>query len=175
LSSQMQPARFETTTFEIDAGPYGVRASSSKLTFPGFLAVYKEDSDDEENGEGLPGTKPGEPLTLSETDDDSHAHDLLLVRQGEGARYGSPRRSTVTFPDCMTNAPMCNASFALATRSDSSNASKYSSTAGSRTSRCKASTSAFVAASRSCPLLLFVEESITGPVSLGHRNPAKCS
>ncbi len=53
LACQMTPARFDTTTVDLAAGePTTVfRATGQVLTFPGFIAVYSEDSDDVEQEE----------------------------------------------------------------------------------------------------------------------------
>ncbi len=47
VSCQMTPAVFEQTKVEITAGKYLLGASGSKLSFQGYLSVYK-DNDDEE-------------------------------------------------------------------------------------------------------------------------------
>lgn len=96
VASQMQPARFEVTTFEIEAGRYGLRASSSRPVFPGFLAVYKENGE-EEGGEGLPEAKPGEPLVLGGTTPEQHFTEAppryteaSLIRELEAKGIGRP-------------------------------------------------------------------------------------
>src|SRR5262245_13909667 len=43
VASQMQPAMFDVTTADIQAGEFGLRASGSVLKFDGFLRVYAED------------------------------------------------------------------------------------------------------------------------------------
>ncbi len=98
VASQMRPARFEVTAFEITAGRYGLRASSSKLMFPGFLAVYKEDdADEEEAGPGLPDVKRGENLTLAGTLPEQHFTEpppryteATLIRELEAKGIGRP-------------------------------------------------------------------------------------
>ncbi len=75
LASQMTQAVFDSTSVEIAAGkgtsqPYLFRTSGSVIKFPGFLAVYREDNDDEtaEQAEDkqppLPRLEVGEPLDL---------------------------------------------------------------------------------------------------------------
>lgn len=43
LASQMVPAKYDTMSYSLDAAGYTFRASFSKLKFPGYLAVYKEE------------------------------------------------------------------------------------------------------------------------------------
>lgn len=68
VSSQMVPARFDQTTFDITAADVAMfRASGSILTFDGFIAVYAEGSDDaaaadEEDNAMLPALAEGETL-----------------------------------------------------------------------------------------------------------------
>ena len=53
LASQMAPKELETTTVELDDGPYELRASSTKTLFEGFARVYTEGRDDgAERGRG---------------------------------------------------------------------------------------------------------------------------
>lgn len=47
MACQMMPALFDQTKIEIAAGRFTFGASGSKLTFPGFLTIYK-DQDEEE-------------------------------------------------------------------------------------------------------------------------------
>ena len=96
VASQMRPARFEVTGFEIEAGRYGLRATRSKLVFPGFLAVYKENGEDEEEGR-LPDVKPREALSLSETLPEQHFTEpppryteATLIRELESKGIGRP-------------------------------------------------------------------------------------
>ena len=46
VASQMNPAVFDQTTFEIEAGRFGLRATGQVMRFPGFMAVYMEGVDD---------------------------------------------------------------------------------------------------------------------------------
>ena len=48
LASQMADKRIETTTVEIEAGRYGLRAGASRTIFDGFARVYTEGRDDGE-------------------------------------------------------------------------------------------------------------------------------
>jgi DNA topoisomerase I len=74
VASQMLPARFDTTTADIAAGPYTFRASGQHMTFAGFMQIYVEGRDDpqrEETG------KNGE----AESDDDDE-HRLPALEEG---------------------------------------------------------------------------------------------
>lgn len=66
IASQMSPAIYDTRTVEINAGRYGLRATGSQLKFAGFMAVYIEGKDEEENDKdvSLPDLKVGQVLKL---------------------------------------------------------------------------------------------------------------
>jgi DNA topoisomerase I len=77
VASQMSAAVYDTTNIDIEARIVGraknrprgylFRASSSTLRFPGFMAVYSEDHDDNGRRDGyvaLPDLKVGDRLTL---------------------------------------------------------------------------------------------------------------
>src|SRR5213075_2115249 len=51
VGSQMKPAIFDVTDVDIQNGPYTLRASGEVLKFPGFLAIFHDarDEEDEEN------------------------------------------------------------------------------------------------------------------------------
>jgi len=75
VASQMSAALFDTTTVEVEASAAGskkkpqgylLRATSSVVKFPGFMAVYTEGRDDDEradNAAALPELKVGVALT----------------------------------------------------------------------------------------------------------------
>ncbi len=80
VASQMSAASYDTTTVEIEAGRAGkqpqgkpgylLKAGSSVLKFPGFIAVYSEGRDDNEQGESfvsLPELKIGDRLVYLAT------------------------------------------------------------------------------------------------------------
>jgi DNA topoisomerase-1 len=50
LASQMEAKELETTTAELAAGPYELRASATKVLFDGFSRVYTEGLDESRNG-----------------------------------------------------------------------------------------------------------------------------
>jgi len=68
VASQMKDARIAETTIAVSAGPYELEAKSQKLAFNGFLAVYEEGKEPEENNnekeaaDTLPAVKEGEVL-----------------------------------------------------------------------------------------------------------------
>ncbi len=82
LASQMEPAIFDTISVEIQGNPktldgktvLNLRASGSKLVFKGFMALYVEGKDDEENetSQMLPSINKDENLALVNTDPNQH-------------------------------------------------------------------------------------------------------
>ncbi|AGL01269.1 type I DNA topoisomerase [Desulfoscipio gibsoniae] len=67
VASQMSPAIIDTTSVDVRAGKYIFRANGSIIKFPGFMQVYIEGRDDEEEtGESktLPELQEGEQLKL---------------------------------------------------------------------------------------------------------------
>jgi len=76
LASQMTPARFDTVSVDIRLGGDDTlfRASGQTLVFPGFIAVYQEDTDDsteEEEGK-LPPLEEGDILPLDKLYGEQH-------------------------------------------------------------------------------------------------------
>ncbi len=65
VSSQMENASVKNTTIDIEAGDCLFKAGISKVTFDGYLKVYKED-DEEEKSPKIPDLKEGEELKLNE-------------------------------------------------------------------------------------------------------------
>jgi DNA topoisomerase-1 len=68
LASQMAAKELETTTVELAAGPYELRASATKTLFDGFSAVYTEGRDDgadeDEAAAALPRVSEGDATTV---------------------------------------------------------------------------------------------------------------
>jgi DNA topoisomerase-1 len=100
IASQMEAARLERTTVEIEGPRVGLRATGQVVKFDGFLKVYEEGRDDEEGEDGarLPAIAEGEPAVLplladSRLDDEYRR----LLAQGEDAEAvaGSDRPRNV--------------------------------------------------------------------------------
>ncbi|HYU27218.1 MAG TPA: type I DNA topoisomerase [Thermoanaerobaculia bacterium] len=72
VASQMKPALFDVTDVDIASGPYTLRASGEVLKFAGFLAVFGEAVDDEDeekhDEKALPPMNAGEVLRLVDLD-----------------------------------------------------------------------------------------------------------
>lgn len=67
IASQMSPAVIDTTSVDISAGRYVFRVTGSIIKFAGFMQVYIEGRDDEEESSGednLPALKKGDALKL---------------------------------------------------------------------------------------------------------------
>jgi DNA topoisomerase I len=100
VASQMASAVMDTLAVDITAGPYLLRATGSRVKFPGFLRVYLEgrDSDEEETPEGwLPELTAGEALRLLGLDPQQHFTqppprytEATLVRALEERGIGRP-------------------------------------------------------------------------------------
>lgn len=99
VACQMSPAVYDTVTVKISGRSskeiYGIRATGSALKFPGFLAVYR--GDDEENEELLPEVVEGETLTLKEIDPKQHFTEpppryteASLIKELESRGIGRP-------------------------------------------------------------------------------------
>ncbi len=71
IASQMTPAVFDTIAVDIEAGDYGLKASSSRLKFPGYKKVYN-DSDEEEIKNPIPALKKGQQVALKELKSEQH-------------------------------------------------------------------------------------------------------
>jgi len=79
VASQMAAAQVDTTTVEIEAkgnkDKYLFRAASSTIAFPGFLTLYQEGRDEDENGEKkhvLPKLARGDNLKLLDLSPEQH-------------------------------------------------------------------------------------------------------
>ncbi len=74
VASQMNPAVYQLTAVDIEAGAYLFRATASVLQFPGYTAVYQEsrEGEEEEGPAKLPPLKKGELLELRDFDPQQH-------------------------------------------------------------------------------------------------------
>jgi DNA topoisomerase-1 len=97
VSSQMESARIQTKSAEITSGNCLLRASQSKILFPGYLAVYQ--SDDEEPAEEgvIPDLKKGDALTKIQVNPKQHFtepppryNEASLVKVMEELGIGRP-------------------------------------------------------------------------------------
>ena len=73
VASQMAAARYHTTSADIEAGRFLLRASGTRMTFDGFTRIYKDvERAKEKKPELLPRLEQGEPLTLRKLDTIQH-------------------------------------------------------------------------------------------------------
>ncbi len=77
LASQMAPKSLETTTVDLEDGPYQLRASSTKTLFDGFARVYTEGRDDDAEAEDeaerrLPALQQGDHATVADVEGAQH-------------------------------------------------------------------------------------------------------
>ena len=72
LASRMANAVYETITVKAVAGEQNLQASSSKLAFDGFMAVYNPDQEKSENIRGLNELKEGDVLKITAIEDKQH-------------------------------------------------------------------------------------------------------
>ena len=103
VASQMSPAQFDTVSLDISVGAPGhlFRATGQTLVFPGFIAVYREDVDDEDDEEEgrLPQLEMGEIVPVDKLYGEQHFtqppprySEASLVKTLE--EYGIGRPST---------------------------------------------------------------------------------
>lgn len=103
IASQMESAVLERTTIDIDAkaasGQAGLRATGSVVRFAGFLSLYQEGRDDEEDEESrrLPAVANGDPLTRMSVETAQHFTEpparfteATLVKKMEELGIGRP-------------------------------------------------------------------------------------
>jgi DNA topoisomerase-1 len=77
IASQMAAKELETTTVDLAAGPYELRASATRTLFDGFSAVYTEGRDDgtaedEEADKALPNVTEGDETTVRDVTPTQH-------------------------------------------------------------------------------------------------------
>ena len=96
-ASQMSSARYETTSVKIDAGEHRFTVAASKLAFEGFMSVYVQEDDKEENNRLLKELDENTELKFIEFDSKQHftqppAHytEASLVRALEELGIGRP-------------------------------------------------------------------------------------
>ena len=96
-ASRMQPAVYDTTSVKVGAGNYEFTLSASRLTFDGFMSVYVQDDEKEENNTLLEKLEKGDELKLSALNPSQHftqppAHytEASLVKALEEQGIGRP-------------------------------------------------------------------------------------
>ncbi|MFA6471230.1 MAG: DNA topoisomerase, partial [Candidatus Latescibacterota bacterium] len=100
VASQMKPSESTVTTAEITAGEYEFRTSSTRVDYKGYLAVYEEirQEDEEAPSSALPESlRKGDPLDLKElipsqhfTKPPAHFTEAALVKELEMLGIGRP-------------------------------------------------------------------------------------
>lgn len=103
VASQMKDAVYDVETVDISGGKYLLRAKAERLKFDGFLKVYHEEKDPDENGNGengaesLPELKQGEALELKKVELDqaftkppARYSEAMLVKRLEADGIGRP-------------------------------------------------------------------------------------
>lgn len=99
VASQMNPAVYERTTVEVEAGPYLFKASGAVLVFPGFTAVYGSivDGEGAEQEAIFPPIKGGDTITLLDLVPQQHFTqppppytEATLVKELEEKGIGRP-------------------------------------------------------------------------------------
>ena len=96
-ASRMNPAKYETVSVKIEAGGQYFTVAASKLVFEGFMSVYVEDDEKNENNALLQDMTKNTKLTLNDTEakqhftqPPSHYTEASLVRAMEELGIGRP-------------------------------------------------------------------------------------
>jgi len=103
VASQMKDALYDVETVDIKGGKYLLRAKAQRLAFDGFLKVYREEKEPDENGNGdngiesLPEMTEGEVLKLKKvestqsfTKPPARYSEAMLVKRLEADGIGRP-------------------------------------------------------------------------------------
>ena len=98
IASQMKPSESTVVTVDIAAGDYLLRASCTKLDYEGFLKVYGDLKEDQEDAcPALPKLSSGDPLELRDITPSQHFtkppafySEATLVRELESLGIGRP-------------------------------------------------------------------------------------
>ncbi len=78
-ASRMQPAVYETTSVKVKAGDYFFTLSASKLQFDGFMSVYVQEEEKEENNVLLGNLEKGSILKLEKLENSQHFTQPRLI------------------------------------------------------------------------------------------------
>ncbi len=97
VASRMAPAVYETTSVKIDAAGHRFTVAASKVKFDGFMSVYTQEDEKEENNTLMKGITQDTKLTLNElvekqhfTQPAPHYTEASLVRSMEELGIGRP-------------------------------------------------------------------------------------
>ena len=98
MSSQMAPAEIGNKTIDIFAGEYGLRAGTSKVVFDGFLKVYNDAEEEEQDKEAkIPDLAQGDVVNCKEVNPKQHFtqpppryNEASLVKALEEQGIGRP-------------------------------------------------------------------------------------
>ncbi|MEW5795606.1 MAG: type I DNA topoisomerase [Candidatus Zixiibacteriota bacterium] len=103
VASQMKDAVYDIETVDITGGKYLLRAKSQRIKFDGFLKVYHEEKEPDENGNGdngyeqLPAMEEGESLKLNKVESEqsftkppARYSEAMLVKRLEADGIGRP-------------------------------------------------------------------------------------
>ena len=105
LASQMANAVFDTVSIDTECAGHIFRASHQSMRFPGFIAVYEEGRDDEQEAVGspLPDLQEGEQATASKIEKEQHFTqpparytEATLVKAMEEKGVGRPSTYAAT-------------------------------------------------------------------------------
>jgi len=98
VASQVKPAIMATTTLDVAAGRYTLRATGSRLKFEGFLKIYNDVEDTKKEPENIiPPLESGQELKLEEITPNQHFtqppprfSEATLIRELEEKGIGRP-------------------------------------------------------------------------------------
>ena len=105
IASQMAAKELETTSVELEAGPYRLRASATRTLFDGFSRVYTEgrDDDDDEAERTLPALAEGDVTTVTSvtptqhfTEPPARYTEAMLIKALEEHGIGRPSTYAAT-------------------------------------------------------------------------------
>lgn len=109
IASQMTAARYETMSVDIHGGGYVFRANGSRMLFPGFTIVYREDDKKDDKDVRLPVLSEGEILQLKEFIPEQHFTkppprytEASLVKELEELGIGRPSTYSPTISTIIT-------------------------------------------------------------------------
>ncbi|UWO25084.1 type I DNA topoisomerase [Marvinbryantia formatexigens] len=109
-ASRMASARYETISAKIAAGQYYFTASASRLAFEGFMAVYTQDSEEDEKSQSVLAKITKETLLVKKelqekqhfTQPPAHYTEAALVKTLEELGIGRPSTYAPTITTLLT-------------------------------------------------------------------------